>query len=63
MQAKKPAKVILCHFLPCMYLIIVKIYRNVKLLLIPVPPSGGGVWCDTPDPNVRTTVSRRCAWI
>ncbi len=22
---------------------------------MPAPPSGGGVWCDTPVPNVRTT--------
>ncbi len=30
----------------------------LKLLLIPAPPSGGGVWCDIPDPMSEPPLTR-----
>ncbi len=57
MQAKASKIVILCYFLSIFYLInCCKNIQNIKnYLLMLAPASGGGVWCDTPDPNVRTT--------
>ncbi len=57
MQAKASKIVILCYFLSIFYLInYCKIIQNIKNHLSrPVPPSGGGVWCDIPASNVRTT--------
>ncbi len=56
-QAKASKIVILCYFLSIFYRNnCCKIIQNIKnCLLMPAPPSRGGVWCDTPDPIVRTT--------
>ncbi len=61
-RLKASKVVILCSFLSNFYLIIIKIYKMLKLLLIPAPPGRGGVWCDTLDPNVRTT-THQMAWL
>ncbi len=57
MQAKASKIVNLCYYLSILYLInCCKNIQNIKnCLLRPVPPGGGGVWCDTPVPSVRTT--------
>ncbi len=57
MQAKASKIVILCYYLSIFYLI--NCYKNIQniknCLLMPIPSGGGGVWCDTPASNVRTT--------
>ncbi len=57
MQAKASKIVILCYFLSIFCLNnCCKIIQNIKnYLLMSVPPTRGGVWCDTPVSNVRTT--------
>ncbi len=47
MQAKASKIVILC-------LIIIKIFRMLKIVrhCQQIPPTGGGVWCDTPAVNL-----------
>ncbi len=65
MQAKASKIVILCYFLSIFYQInYCKIIQNIKnCLLMPAPPSGGGVWCDIPVLNVRTTHQMVCLYI
>ncbi len=65
MQAKASKIVILCYFLSISYLInYCKNIQNIKnCLLMPAPPSGGGVWCDTPVSTVRTTHQMACLYI
>ncbi len=55
-QAKASKIVILCYFLSIFYQI--NNYKNIQniknYLLRPVPPGGGGVWCDILVSNVKT---------
>ncbi len=59
MQAKASKIVILCYsifYLFSIKLIIVKLFRILKIVCRGQHPLvGGGVWCDTPASNVRTT--------
>ncbi len=50
MQAKASKIVLLYYFLSIFYLIIYcKNIQNIKnYQVLPTPPTGGGVWCDTP---------------
>ncbi len=49
MQAKASKIVILCYFPSIFYLInYCKNIQNIKnCQMLPAPPTGGGVWCDT----------------
>ncbi len=57
MQAKASKIVILCYYVTIFYLI--NYYKNIQNIkncqALPTPPTGGGVWCDTPAVKVRTT--------
>ena len=57
MQAKASKIVILCYFPSIFYPInYCKNIQNIKnCLLLPTPPTGGGVWCDIPAVKSRTT--------
>ncbi len=50
MQAKASKTVILCCYVSVLYLI--NYYKNIQNIkncqVLPTPPTGGGVWCDTP---------------
>ena len=49
----KPAKIVLFVLFVSNWSL--QKYICQSCLLMPAPPSGVGVWCDTPDPNVRTS--------
>ncbi len=52
MQAEASKIVILCYFHLFSIINFCKIIQNIKnCLLMPAPPSGGGLWCDTPVSN------------
>ncbi len=53
MQAKASKIVILCYYVSIFYSInYYKIIHNIKnYQALPTPPTGGGVWCDTPAVN------------
>ena len=64
MLGKLSKIVILCYFLSIFYLNnYCKIIQNIKnCWALPTPPTGGGVWCDTPAVNLEPPLTRWRDW-
>ncbi len=64
MQAKASKIVILCYFPSIFYLNnYCKIIQNIKnWWVLPIPPTGGGVWYDTPAVNLEPLLTRWRDW-
>ncbi len=64
MLGKLSKIVILCYYVSIFYLInYYKTIQNIKnCRVLPTPPTGGGVWCDTPAVNLEPPLTRWHDW-